>query len=109
MKFKILDSNHQLIDAEAFEFERFFKDIQNRRVGHDTLDGFIISTVFLGVDHGFHGKSLWFETMIFLKGSSNDLYCDRYETWDEAMAGHQKAIQLVESGGMNENNSERLH
>jgi hypothetical protein len=31
--------------------------------------------------------------MIF--GGDHDGYCERYCTWEEAEAGHQKAIELV--------------
>lgn len=34
-----------------------------------------------------------FETMIF--GGEHDQYQERYSTWDEAEAGHKRAIELV--------------
>jgi hypothetical protein len=55
-----------------------------------------VSTVFLIFDHAFglEGvKPLLFETMIF-GGKRND-YCQRYATWDEAVAGHAEAVDLV--------------
>ena len=52
-----------------------------------------VSTVFLGLDHGHGGKSLWFETMVF--GGKLDLEQDRYETWDEAVAGHKAMVKRV--------------
>jgi hypothetical protein len=55
----------------------------------------LISTVFLGLNHG-HGNSnrdLWFETMIF--GGEHSEYQERYETWDEAQAGHDRAVGMV--------------
>lgn len=53
-----------------------------------------VSTVFLGIDHGFFGnKSLWFETMVF--GGPMNGYQDRYESWEEAMEGHRLTCQAV--------------
>ena len=56
---------------------------------------FQISTVKLPIDHGYGGKPLWYETMIFKEGDWSDLYCDRYETKEEAVAGHEKAFQWL--------------
>jgi len=66
-------------------------------VKKDKINGIKISTVFLGLNHSFDDNcpDLWFETMIF--GGKHDQYQDRYETWDQAEIGHQKAIDLVTS------------
>lgn len=60
-------------------------------------NGVRVSTVFLGIDHShsyiFGGEPLLFETMIF--GGEHDEYCERYSTWEEAEAGHQRAIELI--------------
>jgi len=50
-----------------------------------------VSTVFLGLNHGWFGIPLWFETMIF--GTSIDGAQDRYTTWDEALRGHEKMVR----------------
>jgi len=39
------------------------------------------------------GEPLLFETMIF--GGEHDDYQERYSTYEEALEGHQRAIQLV--------------
>ena len=52
-----------------------------------------VSTVFLGLDHGFGAEEpVLFETMIF--GGEYDEYCERYCTWDEAVEGHAKAVEM---------------
>lgn len=94
---KILDADHNVVDSTLLEWAKFTRESEKKIVAQDRLKGFFISTVFLGIDHGFGGKPLWFETMIFHE-SYSDLYCDRYETWDEAVAGHKKAIKLVRLG-----------
>jgi hypothetical protein len=61
--------------------------------------GVLVSTVFLGLDHGFHfdGQAhppvLW-ETMIF--GGPFDQFQDRYTSRLEALIGHASAVALVE-------------
>lgn len=73
----------------AKEMER-----QNRVVEQTQVGDVKISTVFLGLDHSFGGgKPLLFETMIF--GGKEDGFQDRYSTWDEAVEGHKKAVELV--------------
>lgn len=53
-----------------------------------------VSTVFLGLDHSFgEGTPILFETMIF--GGKHDQYQERYGTWEEAEAGHSRAVELV--------------
>ena len=57
-----------------------------------------ISTVFLPFDHAFRlfggdEKPVLFETMIF--GGPCDGFCDNYETYDDALLGHQLAVKLA--------------
>jgi hypothetical protein len=56
-----------------------------------------VSTVFLGIDHGFNFSGdrppILFETMIF--GGEHNQYMDRYPTYEEALAGHQRACELA--------------
>ncbi len=56
-----------------------------------------VSTIWLGLDHGFREeRPLVFETMVFSEyDSGTDIYMDRYSTWDEAVEGHQKAVEWV--------------
>ncbi len=70
-----------------------------RRVASDTVDDYDVSTVFLGLDHGygFSKKPLLFETMIFGK-EPGDGYQTRCSTWKEAEEMHQKAIQWIKDG-----------
>ena len=74
-------------------------------VGKTEIGPLTVSTVFLGLDNGWGGKSLWFETMIF--GARDHMvelapgrkrlfrttldYQRRYETWGEAEIGHREA------------------
>jgi hypothetical protein len=92
---------------ELLEWSNWFEKTsktKERVVKQNMLpNGFYVSTVFLGLDHNFSGnfsgkgKPLIFETMVFddlFKADSRSLdeemYQDRYSTWDEAMTGHIK-------------------
>jgi hypothetical protein len=69
-----------------------------RWVGKDRFGDVLVSTVFLGLDHRFNetqGDPILFETMIF--NGPHDGYQERYCTWDEAEAGHKKAVELAQS------------
>ena len=64
------------------------------RVASSYVGDVHVSTVFLGLDHGFgSGPPIVFETMIF--HGSHDGYQDRCSTWEEAEKMHQKAVAIV--------------
>lgn len=85
--------------ADAVEQRRFANDPW--RVDRTEFEGGHVSTVFLGLDHQFgEGPPLLFETMIF--GGTNDGWQDRYSTWEEAEAGHKKAVEIAIGRGLND-------
>jgi hypothetical protein len=90
----LVDKNPVPVDGIS-EMIKWFEESGNGHALAQTLlpTGELVSTVFLGVNHGFGDKLILFETMIF--GGDQDLYRCRYSTYDEAMAGHQKAIELI--------------
>ena len=59
--------------------------------------GYVISTVFLGIDHGFGSdKPVLFETMVFKDGKfEEDLGNARYATWTEAEEGHFATCKVL--------------
>jgi hypothetical protein len=79
---------------------------KNRIVKRDVFlsdQKILVSTVFLSKDHNFSGEGLpilW-ETMIFDEGSKhrNKLgdYCERYTSKQDALEGHERAINLVKA------------
>jgi len=83
-------------------------DLNDLRIGTDEwrvaktdLPGDVfVSTVFLGLDHGFGrpGPPILFETMVF--GGPMDDYQERYATWDEAEAGHERIVALARRNGL---------
>lgn len=65
----------------------------DRHVGHTRLGACCVSTVFLGLDHGFGGEPMWFETCIFRRKNQSRIV-ERYTTWDEAEAGHASNVRI---------------
>ena len=65
------------------------------RVASDQIGDYWISTVWIGLDHGFGFPwPLIFETMVF-KDSHSDLDCERYSTEAKAIAGHMAMVEKV--------------
>jgi len=83
----------------------------DRIVQQDQIGDYWVSTVFLGLDHGFHvdrgiHPPILFETMTFIgkphrdkDGNAVSESDDRYSTWDEALAGHLKICQRLRDSG----------
>jgi hypothetical protein len=66
----------------------------NRRVAYDSVDGVVVSTVFLALDHGYGDEPPQiFETLV--SGGAFDQSMDRYSTYDEAEAGHEAWLTKV--------------
>lgn len=90
----ILDNNKNPVPVDLMTWAEWFADSDRRRVALTRLGKARISTVFLGLDHRYGpGEPLLFETMIF-DGRWHD-YQERYCTYDEALAGHRRAVYYV--------------
>ena len=74
---------------DIMEWRDFF-DSDARLRKSDYIGETHISTVFLGIDHSgsTEGTPILFETKIF--GGDYDGLIERYETWEEAKAGHKR-------------------
>jgi len=77
------------------EWSVLHADMGYKIVARDELNGWLVSTVWLGIDHNFTltGKPVIFETMVFAPDPcQDDGYQERYTTEDEALQGHQAAL-----------------
>jgi hypothetical protein len=75
-----------------------FHDREYQIVQQDRVAGYFVSTVWLGIDHGWgwSERPLIFETMVFHDdGSGDDLECRRYSSEAEARAGHVELVEQV--------------
>jgi len=80
-----------------------FSDYEYRVVKKTIIGDVEISTVWLGMDHGFrrNGPPIIFETMCFQRsddGTREDFdFQDRYATEAQALKGHAEAVVAVEA------------
>ena len=77
------------------EWVKLFENKDYKIVAQDTVNGYFISTVWLGLDHSFDGgKKLIFETMVFpSKENLSEEYCARYSTLGDAEVGHKRIVE----------------
>ena len=95
MAWYILDENNKPIRSTIVDCGKWLEENPERKaVKQEHIDKIFISTVFLGLDHSWNSDTpvLW-ETMIF--GGEHDQYMDRYTSYEEALEGHQTALNLV--------------
>lgn len=91
---KVVETDDVVVWGTHFERE-------NRRVARSQVNGFTISTVFLGLNHAFgDGPAEWFETMVFGAGTLDEEYTRRYTTWEEAEDGHLKIVEVLQGRGL---------
>jgi len=95
----ILDENNKPVASHAMESASWMdKNPERKAVAQEYINDVFISTVFLGLDHKNYGwlsnetPILW-ETMIF--GGEHDQYQERYTSYEDALKGHQTALNLV--------------
>lgn len=108
-KFAILDGDHvKLVTIEQWA-EWMGKHRKERVIGHDELDGYVVSTIFLGLDYEWHlGRPLYWETRIFDPPNGRKHGSGRprelgdpmnfhvyYPTALEARAGHAIAMEWL--------------
>ena len=92
----ILDG-HEPVVCDEIAWACRNRDIEGRRVASTQVADASVSTIFLGSDYSFGSQPpLFFETMIF--GGEHDEFCDRYSTWDDAQAGHDRIVNCLEEG-----------
>jgi hypothetical protein len=96
-----LDAEHRVVPCTLYEFNKQFQEPEeHRRVGRTALGPYVVSTVFLCIDHGYK-KPQFFETRIYSTKTGKDIfsaYQARYATWEEAVEGHAFAVALVKTG-----------
>lgn len=85
---------------EMMAWAQKFGDRDYQTVAQHWVRGWMVSTVWLGINHNFWGGTpLIFETMIFPPGDEagedgirSEDYQERYSTEEAAQAGHDRAI-----------------
>jgi len=95
MAWYILDENNKPIRSTIVDCGEWLEENPERKVvRQETIGDIFVSTVFLGLDHAWNsGIPVLWETMIF--GGEHDQYQERYTSYEDALEGHQIALNLV--------------
>lgn len=92
----ILEGREVVPCPDLMKWARWFETF-DRRIAFDDVNGHSVSTVFLGLDHGWgEGPPLVFETMVFKNGSMTGEEQWRCATYDEAEAQHARAVGIFQ-------------
>ena len=97
--FYMLDETGEqpILCSDYVLWESWFENVDNRQVASKQIGEKMVSTVFLGIDHGYGGPPILWETMVF--GSNNEeLEKDRC-TGDrnQALAMHELMVERMEA------------
>jgi hypothetical protein len=85
---------------DVHEWAAFFEK-KDRFIAQYERDGYLVSTVFLGVDHNWgDGPPLLFETMVFDDSLPNqfgdEMDCVRASTKDDALINHERMVKELD-------------
>lgn len=97
MQYYLLDKDKKPYPVSLEESYKLYNDRDMKITQQDKIGDVRVSTVFLSMDHARIGETtpvLW-ETMIF--GGEHDGYQERYTSHEDALAGHQRALDLVKN------------
>lgn len=89
----ILNSRREVIpEPDVIKWGKWMETANThllRVVGKDQIGPFLVSTIFLGINHSINpARPLCFESMVF-DSAGNYLRPERYYTWAEAKKGHE--------------------
>jgi hypothetical protein len=103
----ILDEDGNVVECDLMTWALWFERSRQRIIEQDEIEGFWVSTIFMGLDHQYlpKGRPLWFETMVFHAPEYDPEhdrmrrqeagYCERYSTLKEARRGHLAAVEWL--------------
>ena len=105
--FYILNEARQVVSATLEEWSDYYNTNDRHLCKTQVRDGAWVSTVFLGIDHGWGGGTpLVFESMAFtcehekhiafgreVDGVGEELDQERYCTYDQALRGHERMVE----------------
>jgi hypothetical protein len=95
-----LNEDHSYRPCSNEEWGSQFSNFEKRCVSKEKVNEWEVSTIWFGLNMNIFSQTnpLVFETMVFKDDNYIEIYHDRYSTWDEAVEGHQKAIEWVKNG-----------
>src|SRR5262245_42750654 len=94
----VLDNEGNAVpETDPLAWAKWF-ETADRTVARTVIGDVLVSTVFLGMDHGFRSPDpvLW-ETMIFGGEHGGEQW--RYTSREAALAGHEAAVRFARGEG----------
>lgn len=105
MRKYILKEKKPVEIEDLLEWAKWFENVSNKIVKRTEIPfgnpnkKILISTVFLGIDHGFEYHvphvPVLFETMVFGGPEQWDEYQSRYTNWDDAVIDHDAIVNAI--------------
>ena len=92
----ILIGQTPVVEPDLLTWGEWF-ETADRVISRTEVGVSVVSTVFLGLDHGWGGRPLLFETMAFTDGDVEGDVTRRCSTWREAEAQHAAVVEQVRS------------
>ena len=92
------DENKPVAEEDFLKFAMWCSENESRRIVAKTNvdETYRVSTVFLGVSHGYEGSEpIVFETALFKDGKLEHI-AGRYTSWDEAEQQHAEVVKAME-------------
>lgn len=94
MNYILLPDRTIRAEPDLMTWAKWHEDSENRHLAKDRNDQYLVSTVFLGIDHNYgEGEPILFETMVFEVKKGDIDYSgieeERYTSYDDAMKGHE--------------------
>lgn len=95
----VLDSDREPVKVDIFEWSDFGADPDNTRVSRTKVDGFTVSTVFVGRGDMWGDRPTeFFETTVYKNGIKHNEFTSDHSTWDEAKLGHLRVVDKIQVG-----------
>jgi hypothetical protein len=94
----------KVVECDLYEWAKFFESddriLKQEYVKNKDGGDMFVSTVFLGIDHGFFAaesaKPIVFETMVFTYPEKESVYELRCATYSEALRMHKKLVKWAQ-------------
>ncbi len=97
MRFILDEHNVPIAEPSLHKWSAWHSTHEDRVcIGHEKVGKKTVSTRFFGTDTA--GLRCMFETMVFADHLPIHAMTRRYETYDEAVAGHRETIERIKKG-----------
>lgn len=103
-KYILNEKGEPVEEPDLLTWGKWFEDSrEKRRIARTNIGDYLVSTVFLGLDHSFGGDvPILFETMVFKENDGTERghhelndYGGRYFTREEALKAHKEICEQI--------------